>query len=242
MLWLHCVSARSWMKFPSTSDGVAGARSHLYFVFSEKEILFSHFSLFAHTHTPSLDRWWDESHVCPTKYVHETKKSAKKNGETKTWKLCVHLFGTFLLSPLWWKFSRGVCVCVRFLHNFRFLEFLRRGHESVARDTAARRQNEIKTFYYYIFVFIPMKLVRGSARLASCSTGGAMPRWDESILNTKKVSKNRFCFPVTCDVTWHNDNARHLYSVFCFCSWTLKREEGTVNGREDNGEEYCFCF
>lgn len=84
------------------------------------EILFSHF-VFSLTHTPSLDRWWDASHVCQTKYAHQQRKVRRKMEKQKHEKF-VFIYLARFCCRRYDGSSLVVCVCARvFFIIFVFL-------------------------------------------------------------------------------------------------------------------------
>lgn len=81
-----------------------------------------------------------------------------------------------------------------------------------------------------------MKLVKGSdecPRNTDTLNGiGKMRR----ILSTKEVSMNRFCYPVTCDVTWHG----HVNYGACEAALLCVKPEHQAQCKRVS--DYCFCF
>lgn len=57
------------------------------------------------------------------------------------------------------------------------------------------------------------------------------------ILSTKEVSKNRFCFSVKCNVTWHGHAKFWIHAC-----WFVMHEIWTLSTMQKRVSDYCFCF
>lgn len=166
-------------------DNVAGAQSHLYclppiFIFSFRLLSLSRFlsCSFVHRHRCLYAIYLTVDGTTRTRQRRHAEKKLSKFAENfsekKHEKFVFIYFGrTFLLSLALLR-SRFSLLCIFFSSSSLPSHFLSRSclrhfvilfslkFRLVDASVPSRRQYEKKSIYYYIFVVIPMKLVKGS--------------------------------------------------------------------------------